>query len=162
MARYIKANPKVAAYLNLQNDRNTVKDGNYILWQSDLLTFGPLTRLSETLAAIGAIALMPHEAREEQDGTELRPLPTATDPRFVIPAPAPVETPEPEVPAEPVEGDAPGEITEQPDNGADPVEVPGDADAPTEGDTPDEMESHADEAAEPEVKTTAKRTTKKA
>ena len=32
MARYIKANPKVAQYLNLQNDRNTVKDGNYILW----------------------------------------------------------------------------------------------------------------------------------
>lgn len=154
MARYIKANPKVAAYLNLQNDRNTVKDGNYILWQSDLLTFGPLTRLSETLAAIGAIALMPHEAREEQDGTELRPLPTATDPRFVIPAPAPVETPEPEVPAEPIEGDAPGEITEQPDNGDTPTEIP--------GDTPDEAESHADEAAEPEVKTTAKRTTKKA
>lgn len=133
MARYIKANPKVAAYLNLQNDRNTVKDGNYILWQSDLLAFGPLTRLSETLAAIGAIALMPHEAREEQDGTELRPLPTATDPRFVIPAPAPVEIPEPEVPAEPIEGD-----------------------------TPSEVESHTDEAAEPEVKTTAKRTTKKA
>lgn len=150
MARYIKANPKVAAYLNLQNDRNTVKDGNYILWQSDLLTFGPLTRLSETLAAIGAIALMPHEAREEQDGTKLRPLPTATDPRFVIPAPAPVETPEPEVPAEPIEGDAPSEITEQPDNGDTPSEVPGDADAPTV------------EAAESEVKTTAKRTTKKA
>ena len=100
MARYIKANPKVAQYLNLQNDRNTVKDGNYILWQSDLLAFGPLTRLPETLAAIGAIALMPHEAREEQDGTRLRPLPTATDPRFEVPAPAPVETPEPETPTE--------------------------------------------------------------
>lgn len=162
MARYIKANPKVAAYLNLQNDRNTVKDGNYILWQSDLLTFGPLTRLGETLAAIGAIALMPHEAREEQDGAVLRPLPTATDSRFVIPAPAPVETPEPEVPAEHVEGGASSETTELPNNEGDTIEAPGDADAPTEGDTPDEVESHADEAAEPEVKTTAKRTTKKA
>lgn len=85
MARYIKANPKVAAFLNLQNDRNTVQDGNYILWQSDMLAFGPLTQLPETLASIGAIALMPHEAREEQDGVQLRPLPMATDPRFVIP-----------------------------------------------------------------------------
>ena len=29
MARYIKANPKVAKFLNLESDRNTVKDGNY-------------------------------------------------------------------------------------------------------------------------------------
>lgn len=141
MARYIKANPKVAAYLNLQNDRNTVKDGNYILWQSDLLAFGPLTRLSETLAAIGAIALMPHEAREEQDGTELRPLPTATDSRFVIPAPAPAETPEPEIPAEPVE-----------EQGTD--DTPDDTEQPTEGDTPGENYNPAEtdnKAAEPEV-----------
>ncbi len=124
MARYIKANPKVAQYLNLQNDRNTVKDGNYILWQSDLLAFGPLTRLSETLAAIGAIALMPHEAREEQDGVQLRPLPTATDPRFEIPAPAPAETQDTELPAEPVED---GDTTVP---GTD--ENPGEADEPTD------------------------------
>ena len=120
MARYIKVNPLVAKHLNLQNDRNTVKDGNYILWQSDLLAFGPLIRMAEILATIGAIALMPHEAREEQDGVNLRPLPEATDPRFVIPTPEPVEestgedntadapeveNPEPEAPAapEPVE-----------------------------------------------------------
>lgn len=97
MARYIKANPKVAQYLNLQNDRNAVKDGNYILWQADMLAFGPLTRLPETLEAIGAIALMPHEAREEQDGDVLRPLPMATDPRFIVPASEPEsETPEAE------------------------------------------------------------------
>lgn len=85
MARYIKANPLVAKYLNLENDRNTVKDGNYILWQGDLSAFGSLTRLGEILTAIGAIALMPHEAREEQDGTVTRPLPEATDPRFKVP-----------------------------------------------------------------------------
>lgn len=142
MARYIKANPKVAAYLNLQNDRNTVKDGNYILWQSDLLAFGPLTRLSETLVAIGAIALMPHEAREEQDGTELRPLPTATDPRFVIPAPVPAETPQPEIPAEPVEEPT---TDENPDN----------TEQPTEDDTPGESENtdNAENTDEPEVET---------
>lgn len=90
MARYIKVNPLVAKHLNLQNDRNAVKDGNYIFWQSDLLAFGPLIRMSEILATIGAIALTPHEAREEQDGVNLRPLPEATDPRFVIPTPEPV------------------------------------------------------------------------
>mgnify|MGYP006978586772 CR=1 FL=1 len=84
MAHYIKANPKVASHLGLHSDRLQVADGNYILWQADMLAFGPLTRLSETLTAIGAIALMPHEARQEQDGTVLRPLPVATDPRFVI------------------------------------------------------------------------------
>ena len=159
MARYIKANPKVAQYLNLQNDRLSVNDGNYILWQADMLAFGPLTRLSETLAAIGAIALMPHEAREEQDGMQLRPLPTATDPRFEIPTPPPVVTPEPEIPTEPIEGNAsgenPDEPIEQPDSENEPTEVPGTGDTPSEGENPDEA------TAEPQVKTTAKRTSKK-
>lgn len=86
MARYIKANPKVAAFLHLENDRNTVKDGNYLLWQGDMLAFGPLTQLSETLEQIGGIALLAHEAREEQEGVVIRELPTATDERFVMPA----------------------------------------------------------------------------
>lgn len=83
MARYIKVNPLVADYLNLCNDRNTVKDGNYLLWQADMLRFGPLTQLTETLKLIGGLALMPHEAKEEQDGTIVRDLPIAEDPRFV-------------------------------------------------------------------------------
>ena len=83
MARYIKVNPLVADYLNLCNDRNTVKDGNYLLWQADMLRFGPLTQLTETLKQIGGLALMPHEAKEEQDGTVVRDLPIAEDPRFV-------------------------------------------------------------------------------
>ena len=94
MARYIKANPRVAAFLGLMRDRNTVTDGNYLLWQADMLAFGPLTQLPETLAQIGGIALLPHEAREEQDGTVTRPLPTATDPRFIIDTPEPEESPE--------------------------------------------------------------------
>ena len=84
MARYIKANQKVAAYLHLENDRLRLKDGNYILWQGDMTAFGPLPMLSETLTQIGAIALMPHEAKQEQDGIVVRPLPTATDERFVM------------------------------------------------------------------------------
>ena len=87
MARYIKANPLVAQYLELQEIRNRVQDGNYILWQADIHEFGPLTMLPEILAQIGGIVLSPSEAREEQDGTVLRPLPVATDPRFIEPEP---------------------------------------------------------------------------
>lgn len=84
MARYIKANPKVAKYLHLENDRNQVKDGNYLLWQADMLAFGKLTELPETLEKIGGIALQAYEARQEQDGMVSRELPTATDSRFVV------------------------------------------------------------------------------
>lgn len=84
MARYIKANPKVAQILRVENDRNQVKDGNYLLWQADILPLGRLTDLPQILEQIGGIALMAHEARQEQDGTVVRDLPTATDPRFVV------------------------------------------------------------------------------
>lgn len=85
MARYIKADPLVARYLQLENDRNMVSDGNYLFWQNDMLKFGPLTQLNDILVKIGGIALMPHEARSEQDGTICRPLPMATDARFQQP-----------------------------------------------------------------------------
>jgi hypothetical protein len=108
MARYIKANPKVAKFLDLERDRNTVSDGNYLLWQADMLAFGPLTQLTEILQQIGGIALMAHEAREEQDGTVCRPLPVATDPRFIMetaqanePEAEPTPEPEPQPEAEP-------------------------------------------------------------
>ena len=84
MARYIKANHKVAQFLRVENERNRVKDGNYLLWQADILPLGRLTDLPQILEQIGGIALMAHEARQEQDGTVLRELPTATDPRFVV------------------------------------------------------------------------------
>lgn len=84
MARYIKVNRKVAQFLRVENDRNQVKDGNYLLWQADILPLGRLTDLPQILEQIGGIALMAHEAKQEQDGTVLRELPTATDPRFVV------------------------------------------------------------------------------
>lgn len=85
MARYIKANPLVAQYLQSEDERNKVSDGNYLFWQNDMLKFGPLTQLNDILVKIGGIALMPHEARSEQDGTICRPLPRATDARFQQP-----------------------------------------------------------------------------
>lgn len=84
MARYIKANPKVAAFLHLENDRNQVSDGNYLLWQADMAAFGRIVDLPLILEQIGAIALMAHEAKQEQDGTVCRELPVATDPRFIV------------------------------------------------------------------------------
>ena len=108
MARYIKANPKVAKFLNLESDRNTVKDGNYLLWQADMLVFGHLTQLADTLQQIGGIALLPHEAREEQDGTITRPLPQATDPRFIVePTGSETNAGESETDGQQAEGDTP-------------------------------------------------------
>lgn len=108
MARYIKANPKVAKFLNLESDRNTVKDGNYLLWQADVLAFGPLTQLADILQQIGGIALLPHEAREEQDGTVTRPLPQAADPRFIVePTGSETNAGESETDGQQAEGDTP-------------------------------------------------------
>ncbi len=84
MARYIKVNPKVAQYLHLESDRNRVKDGNYLLWQADILPFGKLTELPEILERIGGVALLAGEARQEQDGIVIHELPEATDEAFKI------------------------------------------------------------------------------
>ena len=137
MARYIKANPKVAAFLGLTRDRNTVKDGNYLLWQADMLAFGPLTQLQETLTQIGGLALLAHEAREEQDGTVTRPLPTPTDPRFIIDAAAQEETPENDA-----TGDAEAQQVEEPtQQDESPAEA---AEAPTSEETDGDPEQGDD------------------
>lgn len=131
MARYIKANQKVAAYLHLENDRLRLKDGNYILWQGDMTAFGPLPMLSATLTQIGGIALMPHEAKQEQDGTVVRPLPAATDERFMM------ET-----------------ATEQPKDETDTTDeqqdIEGNAPASAESETAAEVESDEQPAGEPQ------------
>ena len=119
MARYIKANPKVAQFLRVENDRNQVKDGNYLLWQADILPLGRLTELPQILEQIGGIVLMAHEARQEQDGTVVRELPTATDPRFVV-----------EKDETPAESEESSEATEEP------AEPAGDETAAAESETP--------------------------
>lgn len=119
MARYIKVNPLVARYLQLENERNTVSDGNYLFWQNDMLKFGPLTQLNDILAKIGGIALMPHEAKSEQDGTICRPLPMATDPRFQQPIRANVNDAIVDGNTNTEQGaDGEGENTESTDNGS--------------------------------------------
>lgn len=132
MARYIKANPKVAEYLHLENDRLQLKDGNYILWQGDMLAFGPLPLLNDTMAQIGGISLMPHEAREEQDGTYNRVLPKATDERFII-------EDEIEAPAKSEEEQQPTDTAEE-ENGSENVKASEDAETETTIDTDTEEE----------------------
>ena len=141
MARYIKANPKVAQFLRVENDRNQVKDGNYLLWQADILPLGRLTDLPQILEQIGVIALMAHEARQEQDGTVVRELPTATDPRFVVEkdeTPAEDEANNTEVAEEPAEQPTEGaaESEESSEATEEPAEPAGDETAAAESETP--------------------------
>ena len=71
-------------FLGLQNDRTQFKDGCFLLWMQDLMVFGNLINFGSILSQIGAIPLTGEEARQEQDGVTNRPLPTATDERFII------------------------------------------------------------------------------
>lgn len=84
MEKYVKVNRKVVEFLGLQNDRTQFKDGCFLLWMQDLLVFGNLINFESILSQIGAIPLTGEEARQEQDGKTNRPLPTATDERFII------------------------------------------------------------------------------
>lgn len=84
MAYYVKVNRKVHDFLALPNRPLQLPDGNFLLWQADMLAFGPLWKLPETCAAIGAVALTPQQAAAEQRGITVTPLPVATDPRFII------------------------------------------------------------------------------
>lgn len=141
MARYIKANPKVAQFLRVENDRNQVSDGNYLLWQADMLAFGTLVDLPLILQQIGGISLMAHEARQEQDGTVLRELPTATDPRFVVEkdeTTAEDEAKNTEVAEEPAEQPTEGaaESEESSEATEEPAEPAGDETAAAESETP--------------------------
>ena len=141
MARYIKANPKVAQFLRVENDRNQVSDGNYLLWQADMLAFGTLVDLPLILQQIGGISLMAHEARQEQDGTVLRELPTATDPRFVVEkdeTTAEDEANNTEVAEEPAEQPTEGEAESEESSEAteEPAEPAGDETAAAESETP--------------------------
>ena len=154
MARYIKANRLVAEFLHLENDRNKLNDGNYLLWQQDMLEFGPLPQLNETLVMIGGLALLPHEAREEQDGVISRPLPIATDPRFILPDPTPEPEPEPE--ENNGESQEAGEQEEQPANGeGETTEAPGEGETTEQtGESQEAGEQPANTEAEGEGETT--------
>ena len=81
MANYFKVNKKVAEYLNLKNERNKSKDGNYILWQSDMKRLGAI---EYAVQITGAAVLTPREARMEFYGELCKPLGTPIDECFII------------------------------------------------------------------------------
>ena len=81
MANYFKVNEKVAKYLDLKNERNKSKDGNYILWQSDMKRLGAI---EYAVSVTGAAVLTPREARMEFYGELCKPLGTPLDERFII------------------------------------------------------------------------------
>lgn len=136
MAYYIKARPEVADYLHLTDRRLRLRDGNYMLWQADVQSnpdLGPAYEFFETVRKIGALALSPTEAKQEQDGRVCRQLPQPTDPRFHGDTQAPQES-EPETQETP--GTQPEETgTAQPE-GED--EGGGDADPEPENESTEE------------------------
>lgn len=74
---YIKAPKKVAEAVGQAQNRGLLPDGNYLLWERDLLPLHPYD-----LEAIGCVALSAAEVREEQGGGEPAPLPEITDERI--------------------------------------------------------------------------------
>lgn len=81
MANYFKVNKKVAEYLDLKDERNKSKDGNYILWLSDMKRLGAI---EYAVQITGAAVLTPREARMEFYGEMCKPLGTPLDERFII------------------------------------------------------------------------------
>jgi hypothetical protein len=97
---YAKVNKKVFTFMS-KGWRNQLKDGNYIIFQSDLMWLGNELGIKfqtgggtayadtykqfvqEVAEQVGGLLLTVYEAKEEQDGTTLRELPTALDQRFV-------------------------------------------------------------------------------
>lgn len=119
MAFYVKANPKVAEFLKLTEDRWKLSDGNYLLWMNDMLAFGRLSDIADIAKRIGATVLEPWQAKLETDGKLCVPVPVAEDERFCIEptedVPAePEPAPEPEQ-SEPTVETGPAADTEQSD-----------------------------------------------
>ena len=79
---YIKANPKVAKHLGIESQRMQLPAGNYLLWELALQSLGGNN--DDTIRMIGGVGLTSQQARDEQRGEVVTPLPKATDKRFVI------------------------------------------------------------------------------
>ena len=80
MANYFKVIEKVAEYLDLKDERNKSKDGNYILWLSDMKRLGAI---EYAVQITGAAVLTPREAKMEFYGESCKPLGTPLDERFI-------------------------------------------------------------------------------
>ena len=81
MANYFKVNEKVAKYLDLKDERNKSKDGNYILCLIDIKRLGAI---EYAVQISGPAVLTRREARMEFYGELCKPLETPIDERFII------------------------------------------------------------------------------
>lgn len=77
---YVKANRKTVEYLNLQNERNSLADNNFILWETDLFPIS--TDIEEALRMTGSIIMTPEQALAEQGEDFSLTLPEPEDQRF--------------------------------------------------------------------------------
>lgn len=77
---YVKANRKTVEYLNLQNERNSLADNNFILWETDLFPIS--TDIEEALRMTGSIIMTPEQALAEQGEDFSLTLPEPEDPHF--------------------------------------------------------------------------------
>lgn len=85
---YMKINERVKAALGGGGKyMPSTADGNYLAFATAIKQIDPtfLAHPQETAAALGGVLLSDPEAKEEQTGKVIRPLPVATDPRFVMP-----------------------------------------------------------------------------
>ena len=73
---YVKAPEKVARLCGQAENRSVLPDGNYILWERDLLSLLPYD-----LEALGCAGMTAAEICAEQHGATPRELPEPTDPR---------------------------------------------------------------------------------
>lgn len=81
--QYIKTPKELAIHLGFKYSRPQFPDGNYLLWDRDLLRFGNSSSFPQLIPALGCVILTPEEVRAEQDGGEPNELPVAIDERVV-------------------------------------------------------------------------------
>lgn len=74
---YIKAPKAVAKLVGQSENRGVFPDGNFMLWERDLLSLMPYD-----LEALGCKRLTAPEVIAEHNGGEAAPLPAPTDPRI--------------------------------------------------------------------------------
>ena len=100
--QYIKAPRALADFLGLLDSRTTFADGNYLLWDRDILRLAGSGTIEELLPRIGSVILTAPEVRAEQnEECGPHPLPPVTLPlllRFMQSHnyPLPGQQPEPQ------------------------------------------------------------------
>lgn len=77
---YIKAPKKVAILVGQSENRGVFPDGNFLLWERDLLCLSPYD-----VEALGCARMTSQEVISEQHGGVPLQLPDATDPRVATP-----------------------------------------------------------------------------